>query len=655
MVPLLILFININQIYEVEGVVVYAPRYPVLLKDISAGVTIIDKEVIDAQGSSNVGELLKNLAGIDIKDYGSPGTVASISIRGMPSSGVLVLLNGIPLNSVQTGIADISFIDVNDIERIEIIKAPVSSLYGANGIGGIVNIITEDGLESEIASASVKHKIGSVVKRFNASEYFVKYKIPYEHFNYKITGKQTSSRGGRTNNDCDGFSLKNQIGYESSALKINLNTILNVRDYGIPGPQPRIDSLNSLPYLGDSTSTSKYDNQFDRIWLNNLLLTLQPLNNLSFNSSLFGNLQNNRYHTRYFGWGIVDEDYQYSLTTLGINNSLMWEWKQDKLIFGFDYRYDTLKAEKKSVQTGDTIWSAQAKNYGYWCSLVKKILKLFTINGSVRYDNNSSYGEFLSPSFGIISEINQRLWLKFSIARAFRAPGFNDLYWPIYGNRELKPEYGNAYELRIESSPVYNLFAGFSLFLRDIKDRITWLPTKDGLWKPQNVNYLRIAGTEAELHLKLTNNLKITFDGTYLFARQKNQELIYYDFITSEMEFQEIEREGAFIPPLTFSIKIDHKIKKDLFLNFNTEYTSRRFNYYENWNNLPEITMDTKELKLYYLVNVHLRKKIFENLILSLSIKNLFDTHYGVQFGNGLNDRDYPMPGRTFIAGISWN
>jgi outer membrane receptor protein involved in Fe transport len=106
---------------------------------------------------------------------------------------------------------------------------------------------------------------------------------------------------------------------------------------------------------------------------------------------------------------------------------------------------------------------------------------------------------------------------------------------------------------------------------------------------------------------------------------------------------------------LTFSIRIDQEIKKDFFLNLNTEYTSRRFNYYENWNNLPEITMDTKELKPYYLVNVHLRRKIFEGLMLSLGIRNLFDIHYAVQFGNGLNDRDYPMPGRTFIAGISWN
>ncbi|MEO0096014.1 MAG: TonB-dependent receptor [candidate division WOR-3 bacterium] len=655
MVPLLILSFIISQVYEVEGVVVTATRYPASLKDISAGTMVINKEMIESLNPLSLGEVLRNLAGIDSRDYGNPGSVSSISIRGTPSSGVIILLDGMPLNSIQTGIADVSLIDINSVERIEIIKAPVSNLYGANGIGGVINIITENIFDSTIAVAKIKQGAGKVSKKYHTSEYFLKYSLPGKHFNYKITGKKAISTGGRTNNDYAGFSIDNQLSYRNSDFVIQLKTLLNHRNYGIPGPLPLIDSLHAVPYLGDSTSSSKFDNQSDDIWLNDLSLNFKILKNLSLSSSLFGNITDNHYHTKYFFWDIVSEDYNYSLITLGSNNSFLWEMGNDKLIFGFDFRYDTLTSEKKSSQSGDTVWFANAKNYGYWISLVKRLMNKYTVNTGLRYDRNTSYGDFISPSLGFVSEINKRLWLKFSLGKAFRAPGFNDLYWPKYGNKDLKPEYGNAYEIHVESSPVYNMFTGFSLFLRDIKDRITWLPTNEGFWKPQNVNYIKIAGAETEVHLKFNKNLKITLDGTYLYARQRNHELIYYDFITSEIKFEEVERKAAFIPDFTLSVGINYTLPNEILLDLRTEYTSSRLNYYENWNNLPNITMDTKRLKSYFLVNLNLSKKLFNHLYFSTGIKNLLDTSYAIQFGNGTNDRDYPMPGRTLFAQMTWN
>ncbi|MEO0206478.1 MAG: hypothetical protein ABIL22_07370, partial [candidate division WOR-3 bacterium] len=144
-------------------------------------------------------------------------------------------------------------------------------------------------------------------------------------------------------------------------------------------------------------------------------------------------------------------------------------------------------------------------------------------------------------------------------------------------------------------------------------------------------------------------------DGTYLFARQKNRELIYYDFMTSEMQFQEKERKSAFIPSLTLSVKFDFNLSHNLFLNLSTDYTSTRLNYYENWSNLPVITMDTKKLNQYCLVNLNLRRKFFEHLVLIFGVKNLFDTAYAIQFGNSIYDKDYPMPRRTIFGEMTWD
>jgi len=654
MIPLIILTLIINQIYEVEGVVVTATRYPVMLKDVSAGTIVIDRETIEAQNPSSFGEVLHNLAGIDIKDYGNPGSVSSISIRGTPSSGVIVLLDGVPLNSMQTGIADIGYIDVNDIEQVEIIKGPVSSLYGANGIGGVVNIITKKSKESPEGSAKIRYANGRVLRPFSNTEYFLKYTIPLKNFYYKITGKKTTSTGARTNSDCHGFSIKNHLGYNTSRMSIQFGTNWNARDYGLPGPQPLVDSMHSVPYLGDSTASSRYDNQIDRIRLNDFSVIYKPINNFSLTTKFFSNLQDNHYFTKFLSWDISTENYQYSLNAIGNNTTVLYELGLDKLVAGFDFRYDTLDAIKKSLQTGDTTWFAKGKNYGYWVALVKRILSRLMLNPCLRYDHNSSYGNFFSPSLGIVSEINQRLWLKLSLARAFRAPAFNDLYWPVYGNKDLKPEYGNAYEMRVESSPVYNLFTGFSIFLREINNRITWLPTKEGLWKPQNVNYIRIAGLETEIHIKLKDYLKIAFNGTYLFARQKNRELVYYDYINSDMEFQETERPAAFIPSVMFSAKFDYQVNSTLLLNLSADYTGSCLNYYENWSNPPVITRDTKRLNPYFLVNLNLLKTFFEHLNLNFGIKNLFDLIYASQFGNSIDDKDYPMSRRTIFGEISW-
>ncbi len=656
MIPLFLSLIIINQVYEVEGVVVTATRYPALLKDIAAGTIVIDRESMERNSPSSLSELLHNLAGIDVKDYGIPGSVSSISIRGTPGSGAIVLLDGIPLNSIQTGIADISIIDINDIERIEIIKGPVSSLYGANAIGGVVNIVTIRNGISTVGNAKIRQTAGRIAIPFSSSEFFLSYILPTKNCYYKLTGAKISTTGGRANNDCNGFSAKNQFNYHQSHFSILLQTIFNTRNYGLPGPQPLIDSTHFAPLLGDSTSTSRYDKQIDRIWLNDLSISYRILNNLSLVTKFFGNLQNNKYHTEFFFWDIAIEDYDYSLTTFGNSTTLLWEKEFDKLVLGFDFRYDTLQAQRTSFQTGDTTWSARAENYGYWLTITKRFATRWTLNPGIRYDHNSAYGDFLSPSLGIVSEINQKIWLKLSLARAFRAPGFNDLYWPVYGNSDLKPEYGNAYELRIESSPVYALFAGLSIFFREINDRITWLPTNDGLWKPQNVNYIKIAGLETEFHTRLSERMKITFDGTYLFARQKNRELCWYDFLSDPMmEFQDRERTAAFIPSLMLSIKFDLRLEQNLTLNINADYTSNRFNYYENWTNLPEITMDTKTLASYYVVNLSLHRKFLEHLGLVLGVKNLFDDSYAIQFGNSIFDKNYPMPRRTAFFEISWN
>jgi len=417
---------------------------------------------------------------------------------------------------------------------------------------------------------------------------------------------------------------------------------------------PLVDSLHFPPYFGDSTASSKFDYEADRVGLASFDLNYRLTGNIQIYTKLFTNLQRIKYHSRYFSFGEITEDYNYSQTTTGMNTALFFHITCGNFLLGLDYRHDTLSAKKNALPPADTEWQAEARNFGYWSSNNFYLNKFLNLNLSLRYDRNSSYGDFLSPQLGLVIQLSSRTWLKLSGGRAFRAPGFNDLYWPVYGNPDLKPEDGKSGEIRLETSPRYYLFTAISIFARRIDNRIAWLPGEDGLWKPQNLNWTAIDGGEFEVRTKIGETMKFSLDGTYLFARQKNQELVYYDIWTSEMRFEEHQRPAAFIPQLGISLKLDIFFKKDLSLNITNSYTSPRKNYYENWSKLPEITMDTKTLKEFYLLNINLQKSLGRHTTFVFGSKNLLNAEYATQFGNSISDLDYPMPKRTVFLQVEW-
>lgn len=654
MIPLLYIFYLLTQdVYEVEGVVITATRYPMMLKDVAVATRVIERQDIERLNPRTLGELLRSCAGMDIRDYGT-GSLITVSLRGIPASGVLILIDGQPLNSIQNGIADLSLIDVSSIERIEIIKGPTSSLYGANGLGGAINIITRKEELVHNSQTSVNYECAKE-KIPIGEDYYLNFNIPLgDRFFATINGTKSGYKGERTNSDLNRFLTGSTINYRSKRMSIISSFNLTLRDFGVPGPKPLIDSLHPVPYFGDSTATSKFDRQMERVGLASFDFNYKLTRNVEFQTKLFTNLQRTKYHTKYFYFTEITEDYDYGLFTSGVNTSIFYQFNRGNLLLGLDYRRDTLNAKTISGLFGETKWQAVTRNYGLWTSGNLRVRGSLNFNLSLRYDRNTQYGDFLSPQLGMVVELFPRLWLKPSLGRAFRAPGFNDLYWPNAGNTNLKPEIGDACELRLETSPKYNIYTAFSVFLRRIKDRIAWLPEEGGLWKPQNINWTRISGGEIEVRTKLGNDIKVSLDGTYLHARQKNKELVYYDYLTGEMKFEEKNRKSAFIPDFTTALKIDLPINKNLNFNITNSYTSSRENYYEDWSNLPEVVMNTKRLAGFYLLDMSLKYTFLKSLTLSIGIKNLLDTKFATQFGNSIYDYDYPMPGRTIFTKLKW-
>jgi vitamin B12 transporter len=139
---------------SVPEVTVTATRVATLLPDVPAGVTVITKKQIELRGDTTLVQALTAVPGLGVVQSGGPGAQASVFIRGSNSEDVLVLLDGVPVNdpSDPNGAFNFGTMTLSDVERIEIVRGPMSGLYGSNAIGGVINIITLQGSGAPKAS-----------------------------------------------------------------------------------------------------------------------------------------------------------------------------------------------------------------------------------------------------------------------------------------------------------------------------------------------------------------------------------------------------------------------------------------------------------------------------------------------------------------------
>ena len=655
-----ILQILITQpIYEMDEVVVTARRYPTLLKDVAVAVMIIEKEHIEALQPITLGEVLHATAGIDFKDYGTPGGVASMAVRGIPSHGILVLVDGHPINYITNGMADLSVVDVNTIERIEIVKGPVSSVYGANALGAVVNIITEREFSKSEIGMKITSSTTTLDTLFQTSNIFTELGMPVHNSQLRLAGAYTNSHGFRSNSDLGKYHVIGSVLHKGDDLDLRASILYDDKEYGIPGPMPLVDSLHPLPQFGDSTATSLHDRERDKTLLGKIDTEWSITDDVSWYNKIHADRRRTAFHTTYAGLpgDTVSEDYDYLSHTIGFNTMTHLHMKTFDLTLGLDAHYDTLQTHSSSTLSTDTTWRASSHNLGAWSELRISLADLVTVTSSIRFDRHSQFGGFLSPGLGVVGMIKQNIWLKFSAGKTFRAPTFNDLYWPHSGNPDLEPEHGWAYEIRMEGSPLPQMLSALSLFLRNVSDRIAWLPAEDNLWQPQNVNYLAVRGMGFEWRHHVYSFVEYTIQATYLDARQKNDEIVYsyYDWIadTSHTVIEEIERRAAFTPKLSVMTRIDFKLPNRWQANIAGSYVTERANYYPNYNNYPVVSMDTKILDPYFIINVALSKKLFSYAKITAGIKNMLNNSYATQFGYTLDDLDYPMPHRTFFVRLA--
>ena len=131
-----------EKTFPMKEVVVTATGSPVPIGSSPSRVTRLSRESIEMMNGSTLGVILRDAPGLLVREYGAGGALQTVSFRGMAGEQTLVLLDGAPINNVQLGLADLRLVPVDQIERIELVRGGGSSLYGANAVGGVINVMT---------------------------------------------------------------------------------------------------------------------------------------------------------------------------------------------------------------------------------------------------------------------------------------------------------------------------------------------------------------------------------------------------------------------------------------------------------------------------------------------------------------------------------
>lgn len=521
-----------SEVKEKEDqMVVTASSIEQNLKDAPASISVITREDLQKKPVQNLKDVLKDVPGVQITNESD--NRQGVSIRGLGSGYTLILVDGKRVNSRNAVFRhndfDLSWIPAESIERIEVVRGPMSSLYGSDALGGVVNIITR--------------KVGTKWHGTLSADTTVQ-----EHRDRGDSGNGNFFASGPLVDDLLGVKVYGALGKREKDQASSAS--------GSTG-QPRIEGYTSRNANVEFSLTPDEDQDItfgygmDRQDRDSDTLDKNRIERENYSLGHNGRWGLANTELRFYGENIENKNAE---TITSKNNSLdgkvvipLGDYNQF-LTFGGEYRNDKLEDGVNMKNGGST----QANQYALFLEDEWRMFENLALTGGVRMDDHENYGVNWSPRAYLVYNATDTVTMKGGWASAFKAPSLLQLSpdWQsascrgscnVVGSKDLKAETSESVEFGLyyagQEGLLEDVNASATVFQNDIDDMITVIRTANRSLAPTyqnfagfdasgnpifqyyNVNKARIRGLETELGLPLTDQLNLKLNYTYNDAR----------------------------------------------------------------------------------------------------------------------------------------
>jgi len=463
---------------ELDPIIVTATRTAQTADETLASVTVITREEIDRRRATSLQEVLRGVPGLGIANSGGLGKNTSVFLRGTNSDHVLVLIDGIRVSSATSGRTAFQFIPIDQIERIEIVRGPRASLYGAEAIGGVIQIFTRKGggaLRPRFRAGGGSHATyqlaggisgGGDRGWFNLGAS----RIDTEGFN--ACSSTTAQPGGCFTFEPDDDGYTNNAGSARFGYRFGNGLELDAR---------------LLHAEGNNEFDGRSENEDDFV-----------------QQALSGQIR----FSPAASWGVtilggrsLDESENFKA---GIPERSVFDTERQSALFqndftlapghvltvGFDYYNDLIESTEDFAETSRDNKAGFGQYQGAFDDLDWVL--------GVRHDDNEQFGGESTGNVGLGYTFGPPLRLTAGWGRGFKAPSFNDLFFPDFGDPNLDPERSESAELGA-SGTIAGLRWSLNGYYTELDDLITFRPDSTSRFgiRAANVDEARILGLEA--------------------------------------------------------------------------------------------------------------------------------------------------------------
>jgi vitamin B12 transporter len=617
-----------KQLY-LEELVITADRTPVMFEELKRSIQVINRKEIEQLPVRNLAELIGYALNTDIRNRGSFGVQADISIRGGSFDQTLVLLNGMNISDPQTGHHNMDIpVDLSSIVRIEILKGPGARVFGANAFNGVINIITNEKTKNQVSASVMGGQYG--LYSLSASATF-----HMGNTSHNLQASKSASDGFTTNTDFQSFNAF-YSGTASKSQKLEYQASFMKKAFG-----------------ANSFYTPKYPDQYEIT--RTIFASVQyKMNFKGFSPSLY--LRRHYDEFRLFrneapSW-YTSHNYHY--TDVVGSNANLWTstGERSKLSIGYDVRYELIRSNKLGDSLEEKIPVKGVENTFYTLGKARTSAGLF-LEESINLEKFSVSAGLLTsylsalpgkvaiyPGIDAAYQIGRNFRVYANANRTLRLPTFTDLYYndpTSKGDPDLKPEEAFTIEAGLKYLEP-GIVAHAAVFERFGRNMIDWvkLQSQDP-WQAMNISQVNVGGFETSISVNLE---ELSSANIYLKSVSFG-----YAFLKADKSSDEyMSRYVLDILKHKADLQVYHQVYRKFSASWAFSFQDREGGYIKYVNQVPETT--ETPYKPFMVIDLQLNYKT-ANWVFFAEAVNLLNTEY-VDYGN------VPQAGRWIRAGVKF-